>query len=119
MNDHVSWLLELSVKDGQLDDFRALMKDMVGVTRDNEPGTLNYEWSISDDNATVHIYERYADSAATMVHLASFGENFAERFMACVDPTRFQIYGNPDAAVREALAPFGPVYMDPFGGFAR
>ena len=119
MSDHVSWLLELSVKDGQLDDFRALMKDMVGVTRDNEPGTLNYEWSISDDGATVHIYERYTDSAATMVHLASFGANFAERFLGCVDVTGFDIYGEPSDDVKDAFAQMSPSYFGPWGGFAR
>jgi len=119
MSDQVYWHLQLAVKDGQLEDFRALMKDMVGATQANEPGALNYEWSIGDDGATVHIYERYADSAATMTHLASFGANFADRFMACVDVTGFNVYGAPDDEVRGALAPFGAVFMDPFGGFAR
>ncbi len=119
MSETVQWVLELAIKQGELDIFKALMNDMVEATQANEPNTTNYEWFISDDDQTCHIYERYADSAATMTHLASFGENFAERFLAVVAPTRFVVYGNPSVEVREALAGFGPLYMGQIGGFAR
>ncbi len=119
MSDHVYWVLELVVKSGEADNFKALMNEMVETTRANEPDTLNYEWTLSADGATCHIYERYADSAATMTHLASFGANFADRFLAAVEPTRFTVYGNPSAEVREALGAFGAAYMTPAAGFAR
>ena len=95
------------------------MAEMVDTTQTNEPGAINYEWTIAEDNATIHIYERYADSEATMVHLGAFGEKFAERFMSQVDPTRFDVYGNPNDQVKEALSGLGPVYMTPIGGFVR
>ena len=69
MRDNVHWLLELKIKDGALGDFKALMGEMVEATKSNEPNAMNYEWFISEDNATAHIYERYSDSAATMTHL--------------------------------------------------
>ncbi len=119
MSDHVYWILELAVKPGQADAFKALMNEMVEATQANEPDALNYEWTLSADGATCHIHERYADSAATMTHLASFGANFAERFLAAVEPTRFTVYGNPNAEVRGALDGFGAVYMTPAAGFAR
>ncbi len=119
MSDQVYWLLEVSVKPGQTDTFKALMNEMVEATRANEPDTLNYEWSLSEDGATCHLYERYADSAAAMTHLASFGANFDERFLAVLDPTRFTVYGSPSAEVRDALGAFGAAYMTSAAGFAR
>lgn len=119
MNNNVYWILELAVKDGELDSFRSLMSEMVDATQANEPGTLNFEWTISEDNKHCHIYERYVDSAATMTHLTTFGEKFAERFMAAVDPTRFVVYGDPNNDVKAALTEFGAVFMSPFGGFTR
>ena len=119
MSENVYWLLEVTIKPGELDNFKALMKEMVEATQANEPNTLNYEWTISEDSQNCHIYERYADSAATMTHLGAFGEKFAERFMAAVDPTRIVVYGTPNNEVKEALSGFGPVFMAPFGGFAR
>lgn len=119
MTGQVHWMLELAVKDGQLDTFRTLMEEMVAATRANEPDTLNYEWSISDDGTTCHIYERYRDSAAVMTHLAWFGANAAQRFLAAAEPKRLVVYGTPDAAATKALDKLGAVYMKPFGGFAR
>ena len=61
----------------------------------------------------------YTDSAATMIHLNSFGENFAERFLGAADLTRLVVYGNPNDEVRGVLSGFGAVIMEQLGGYAR
>ena len=119
MSDSVSWLLEFAIKDGQLDNFKGLIKEMIEATQSNEPGTLNYEYFLDGDGKAGQVYERYTDSAATMIHLGTFGEKFAERFMGVLEPTRFFVYGSPSDEVRSALDAFGPVYMNDAGGFAR
>jgi quinol monooxygenase YgiN len=60
---HVSWVIELAVKNGALEAFKELMEEMVSGTG-GEPETLAYEWYISGDQGTIHIYEKYADSEA-------------------------------------------------------
>ena len=119
MSNNIYWILELKINEGQLNAFRSLMGEMVEATQSNEPDALNYEWWISEDETTCHIYERYADSAALMTHLGNFGANFAERFMSMVVPTGFTVYGNANDTVKEALAAFGPTYMGALGGFGR
>jgi quinol monooxygenase YgiN len=119
MSDTVSWILEMAIKPGQLDNWKALMEEMVEATQSTQPDTTIYEWFYSGDGSTCHIYERYTDSAATMVHLKAFGENFAERCLAAADPTCFTVYGNPNAEVRGALSGFGAVFMEQLGGYAR
>jgi quinol monooxygenase YgiN len=119
MNENVYWVLELAVQPARLHDFSSLMQDMVAAARTNEPGTLNYEWNINDDGAVCHIYVRYENSAAVMLHMAAFGTKFTGRFMALVQTTRFVVYGAPSAEVKTALAPYGAVYLAPFGGFKR
>ncbi len=119
MSDTVSWVLELNVKDGQLDAFKALAQEMSEATQADEPGATHNEWFANDDGKTVHIYERYADSAATMVHLGTFGAKYTERLLACAEPARLMVYGDPSEEVRGALAGFGAVHMTQFAGFAR
>ena len=80
------------------------------------PGTTHYEWF--SDGSTVHVYERYVDSAAVMAHLATFA-TFADRFMVLFAPTRFTVYGAPSDEVKEALAAFSPTYLPAVGGFSR
>ncbi|MEE9209564.1 MAG: antibiotic biosynthesis monooxygenase [Kiloniellales bacterium] len=119
MSEAISWVLELAIKDGQLDAFKALAQEMSDATQADEPGTSHYEWFISEDGKAVHIYERYADSAVLMTHIGNFGEKFAERFLAWAEPTRWLVYGDPSAEVRETLASFGVVHMAQFAGFTR
>ncbi len=119
MTSDVHWMLELNIKEGELQNIKTLMNEMVEATQENEPDTKNYEWFISDDGKSCHIYERYTDSAATMKHLGTFGERFAERFFAALEPTKFVIYGAPNEEVRQALAEASPLYMEQIGGFAR
>jgi quinol monooxygenase YgiN len=118
MSTVVSWNLQLAVHDGRLDDFRSLMHEMVESTR-TEEGTQAYEWFVSENGTACHLYERYADSGAALIHLAAFGSRFAERFLSCVAPTGFYVYGDPSDEVRGVLDGFGAVYLGSFGGFAR
>lgn len=118
MSGAVSWNLQLAVRDGRLEDFRSLMEEMVESTR-SEPGTRAYEWFLSEDGTVCHLYERYADAQAALAHISTFGSRFGERFLACVEPTAFHVYGIPSDEVRTALDGFGAVYLRPFGGFTR
>jgi quinol monooxygenase YgiN len=118
MGEQVSWVLELNVKPGQLESFRSLMNEMVEATK-GETGTEMYEWFVSEDGTKIHIYERYADSDATLTHLNNFGQHFAKRFMSMVEPTRFVVYGAPNEQAKSALDGLRATYYDPFGGFAR
>jgi quinol monooxygenase YgiN len=117
--DNLERVFEFAIIPGRFEDLKTLMAAMVDATHKNEPGTLNYEWAISDDQQVCHVYERYRDSAAVMTHLESFGANFAARLMEAVKPARLVVYGTPSAQVKDGLAGLGPVYMAPFGGFRR
>jgi quinol monooxygenase YgiN len=118
MPGSISWNLQMSVREGRLNDAKELVSEMVEATR-GEPGTLTYEYFLSDDGASCHIYERYTDSAAVMQHLGNFGENFAERFMACFEPTSLSVYGPVSDEARAALDGLGATYLSRLGGFSR
>jgi len=118
MEGHVSWVIELAVKDGALDSFTELREEMVAGSSP-EPGTLGYEWYISADQGTVHIFEKYVSSEAMISHVNGFLEKWAGRFLECVDVTRFVVYGDPSPAARQILDGFGAVYLGPWGGFSR
>ncbi|HEU5211184.1 MAG TPA: antibiotic biosynthesis monooxygenase [Gaiellaceae bacterium] len=106
MSEEISWFLELAVKPNQIDVVRTLIPEMVDSTR-NEPGALVYEWSIGDDETAIRSYKRYANSEAVLAHLSAFGEKFAERLLAAIDPTRFVVYGAPTARCKTQAGWFG------------
>jgi len=101
MERHVSWLLEVAVKPGQLDTFRVLMNELVESTR-AEPGAEIYEWFVDDGGGVVHLHERHTDLAAALAHLGMFGEVFAGRFLVAAEPTRFTVMGSPNDEAKAA-----------------
>jgi quinol monooxygenase YgiN len=118
-SNHVAWMFELGVREGRDADFRALMAEMVESTKRDEPGTLEYEWYVSDDGRRVHLFEIYADVDATMAHLATFGERYMRRFFGILIPERMTLYGDPGERVRAALARLAPAIMTHAAGFRR
>ena len=118
MADPVSWNLQLAVREGRLQKFEALMREMV-TSAEAEPGTIGYEWFLSEDGSTCHLHERFTDSGAALTHLGNFGSKFADRFLDCVEPTGLSVYGEPSAEARQALDGFGAKYLGTFGGFSR
>jgi quinol monooxygenase YgiN len=117
MTEEVSWLVELAVKPGKLADFEKLTGEMVAATR-VETGVLAYERFVADDDRLVHVYERYASSAAAVAHLQNFGTVFGDRFASMVRRKRFTVYGNPTEELRALLDRYHATYFKPFGPFA-
>jgi quinol monooxygenase YgiN len=118
MDEQVAWHVELAVRPDELEHFRALTSEMVAFTR-REPGVLVYERFLSDDGRTVHVYERYTDSAAAVSHLRAFASEFGERFSKLVERKRFLVFGNPSRELRAILDGYGAIYCAPFDGFSR
>ena len=117
-NSQVFWNLELTIKQGKLEELKTLMNEMILATKANEPNTINYEWSIDSEKSECHIYERYTNSDAVRTHLGNF-QAYAERFFDCLDIQRFHVYGNPDAELITSLAGLGAVHIKLFDGFSR
>lgn len=116
MSKEVAWQVELAVKPGQLEGFRALTGEMVEFTR-REPGVLSYQRFVSGDGKTVHVHERYADSTSALLHLGNFSARFSDRFLLLVERRRFTVYGEPSPELRKVLDGLGAVYLAPFGDF--
>lgn len=116
MTNPVSYNIRLTVRD--LDRLRELMPEMI-ASAEAEVGTLAYRWYFSEDGATCHVYERYADADAVMVHLATFGERFAEGLLGCVEVDGLEVYDDPGPEARAALAGLGAVFLRLKDGFGR
>ena len=115
-SEHIAWQVELAINPTAMDDFQALTAEMVEFTR-QEHGVLCYERFISADGKTVHVYERYADSAAATAHLLAFGQKFGQRFADLVQRKSFVVYGMPSNELSSLLDNFAAVYLKPFAGF--
>lgn len=119
MNNNIAWIFELTLTNGTADDLKTLMVELADSAKNNEPDTLIYEWTLSEDNKVCHIHERYKDSQAAILHLGTFRAKFAARLMALGNSTGFVLYGNASDALKAELEGFNGKFMTPIGGFIR
>ena len=118
MSSHIVTDFELSIKEGKLDDFKAVVNTMIELTDVNEPDTLAYEWYINEDGSECHLLETFKDSDAFMVHLGNVSHMFDALF-GFATMTRAKIYGSPSAELQQALDPLGVQYFAHFSGVTR
>ncbi|HLQ88958.1 MAG TPA: hypothetical protein VK148_02850 [Xanthobacteraceae bacterium] len=115
-SEQVYWVFTIAVD--QMDKFTPLIPKLVAAT-EKEPGALQFEFNIGNDQKTVDIFERYMDSKAALFHQTeSFGP-FSKEFFAMAKLTRWVIYGTPSDEFKKANADFQPIYMTAFDGFVR
>jgi quinol monooxygenase YgiN len=116
-SEEVYWMLVLKIASGQEARFKELSAKLVASAQEEE-GCLNYEWSLTADGGTCHIYERYADSAAVKLH-GERSHALVGQLLAVSAPVSFGLFGAPDDDVKRELAGLNPVLLTPLGGFAR
>ena len=80
MSNHIVTDFELSIKEGKLEDFTAVINTMIEITDTNEPDTLVYEYYINEDSSECHLLEAFKDSEAFMVHLRNVNHVFDTLF---------------------------------------
>ena len=116
MFETIGWIVEARIRDGQRPAFEAVMADIVAATR-QEDGTLNYQYYVSDDG-DVLVYERFRDVAAAHIHIDNWDKH-AGRWVAAAEPTRMVHLGDLPEELRRRHAALAPLWLKPFGGFAR
>jgi len=118
MSGYIVTDFQLFIKEGKLDDFKAIVNTMVEITNLNEPNTLVYEYHINEDDTECHLLETFKDSDAFMVHLGNVGHLFDTLFESAT-MTRAKIYGSPSAELHQALDPLGVEYFAHLNGIER
>ena len=115
-SEQVYWVFTVTVD--QMDRFMELAPKLVSATA-KEPGALQFEFNVGDDQKTVDIFERYSDSKAALFHQTESFAPLSKEFFAVAKLTRWVIYGTPSDEFKKANADFHPIYMTRFDGFVR
>ncbi len=116
MFEHIGWIVEAKVNEGQLESFKAVVEDIVAETR-KEGGTLTYQYFVSDDG-DVLVLERFATIEDAHIHITNW-DNFAERWLAAAPATRMVHLGDLPGELTSRHGALAPKMLKPFGGFAR
>ena len=106
MSDRISYVFSVRINGGQLDAFREVAHQMIDNVVENEPGTLIYEWYMSDDDTACHVLESFTDSVAMLAHFAGAAE-LGPRLLNTCEITNMKVFGKPSPEGKKALEQFG------------
>lgn len=118
----IEWIVEFTIEDGKLEEFKKLVPELVNLVQNNEPGAIRYQWYLGDKDKTKCIVsELYKDSDAALAHLNGKGVEsiLVPKIFPIAKMTRFEVYGNPSKELQEELAKLGSINYHYLTGFAR
>ena len=92
------------IHDGKLDAFKAAAAVCVQSVRENDTGTLQYDWFFNEDLTECVVREKYPDSEAVLEHIANMGDALGALLEAC--DLSIEVFGDPSADLAEATAAF-------------
>jgi quinol monooxygenase YgiN len=111
--------VNLTVHDGQLEEFRNIARTMTEVSG-SEPGTLGYEWFSSEDNKQYRLVETYVDAAAVLAHfMGQAVQELVPKLAATCSVSGFEVYGDPGPKVAEMAGSFGAAVFQYWLGINR
>ena len=113
----VTLVVEFGIKPGQLEAFKAFSRALIERSQ-SEPGTLRYDWHISDGGDTCINLELFKDGAAFIEHDKHVAD-IASGVGAVAEVRGFHVIGEVGDAVRAQLAGTATGYYRLFGGIER
>lgn len=110
-------IVDIDIKPGKVDDFRAAAKALFERTQE-EPGTLRYEYFISDDetrNINVEVFEDAAAFVAHNQHCAPL----VPALVAAGDIVRIDVVGDHSDELYAELEGMNLLHFTRLGGITR
>jgi quinol monooxygenase YgiN len=97
----------LKIRDGRLDGFKEQAAEMMRIAKEQDTGTLRYDWFVSDDGTECEVREAYTDADALLEHGMNVAEARDKLFRDYADGHHMTLYAEPSpalAALIEKLA---------------
>jgi len=104
--------------DGKGAEFTALSAEVSARVERDEPGTLAYQWYLSEDGAHYLVYERYEDSEAFLRHVENVAP-FMERFLSLGAVESIAVLGVPSPEAKAVFDEWQAVVYTGAAGFIR
>jgi len=111
--------LNMTVSPEQMDAFKSLALSMTEGTK-SEPGTLGYEWFVSDDSKRFRLVETYEDAAAIEAHfMGSVVQQLVPKLAEVCTVDGIEVYGDPGPVVTGMVAASSSTIFKYWTGIGR
>ena len=120
-NEKVGFVIELSInKDSNVEEVKALLKQLTEFMRNNEQEAYDYGYYISEDGKRITLIEKYLNSQAAILHADNFeGGSNMKPFMDSFTIESFVLIGNSSKALQDRIKAYGVKPRKLIGGWTN
>ncbi len=97
----------LKVRDGKLEEFKRQAAEVMRQARENDTGTLAYDWFLSNDGTQCEVREAYVDADALIDHAFHVREAREALYAESAYDHRMTFYGEPSPRLMELVNRIG------------
>jgi quinol monooxygenase YgiN len=111
--------VDLTIQEGKCNEFEGIARTMIAGSHD-EPGTLEYDFFLSNDGKSCRLVESYANPDAMLAHFKGrVVQELVPRLLETSSLAGFEVYGNPGPEMTQMLTGFGAEIFDFWNGISR
>lgn len=114
----ITLLVEFAINAGRLDAYRAASARLREAVQRDEPGTIRYDWWLSDDGTRGFNIEMFESSAALAAHMEHTAPLVVD-LVAAADVMRVEVLGSLTAEGHAAIDESATGYFRQLGDIQR
>ena len=97
----------LKVRDGQLEGFKRQAAEMMRLTKEQDRGTIAYDWFLSADGTECEVHEAYVDPDALVEHAFHVRDARDVLFANYAYDHQMAYYGEPSPRLTQLVNKIG------------
>ena len=118
-SDSIIFYLDLKVKNNSV-NIEEFLDGVVKSVNETEPGTMLYEYYLSEDKKKVSLIEIYKTDADAVIHMKNFlAAPHSGPFLESFEIESFKVMGNSSNELKEVLNDFTRDHRKLIRGFKR
>ncbi|MFQ6011864.1 MAG: antibiotic biosynthesis monooxygenase [Nitrososphaerales archaeon] len=85
----------MKIRKGKLEGFTRQVAECISQTNNKDPGTLQYDWFLNNDQTNCEVREAFQSSEALIAHWHNLDEALGQLFEKFAYDNTVVIYGDP------------------------
>ena len=119
-SEPIIFYLDLDVAEGKSDEVSDFVDYLVSAVNETEPKTMYYKYWISNDKKKVSLMEVYHSNEDALFHMNAFAvAPHRDRFLETFLVTNFQVLGNTNQELKDAMKAYTEDHRTLINGFQR
>lgn len=124
MSEPIIFISNQKIREGKLEEYKALYREVVQRVKDSKPGTVAHLAYVNESGTQASIVHMFPDAEAMELHMQGVDER-AQRASELVEYAGFVVYGRPTPRTLEIMqrAAGGKIPLElknqPIGGYIR